>query len=117
MSVDDFQRPVEVTGKDAICILLIRLLLLSPGTNLSHPKMGVGLITRYRYTDPEQLSDLKIDINNQIATYLPELQGVQIDLAMDPDNERELIIKATADGVLYSFETDFENGTLKLVSV
>ena len=42
-SVDDFENPKTYKDAEAIATLLVRLLILEPGTFQSHPDMGVGL--------------------------------------------------------------------------
>lgn len=76
--------------------------------------MGVGIVTRYRYMNQEDLPTLKTDIENQIATYLPMLQGVTVNLSISDRDEKELQLEIQTDDVLYTFETDMENNTLKL---
>ena len=43
LSIDNLSKPKVVTGQEAIAYLLIRLLLLNPGSDPLHPEMGVGL--------------------------------------------------------------------------
>jgi hypothetical protein len=50
-SVDEFNNPKVYKNAEAVSTLLVRLLLLEPGTIQSHPNAGVGLISRYRYSD------------------------------------------------------------------
>jgi hypothetical protein len=60
---------------------IIQLILLEPGKYQSHPNMGVGIRSKYRYNDRESfIIDLQSDITNQITTYLPELTGVSVSL-------------------------------------
>lgn len=97
-------------------MLLIRLLLLTPGTIQSHPNMGVGIVTKWRYCDTDKLGDLRLEISNQISTYLPTLRLSEVNLKMK-QHTKELIIEIRADGILYSYETDNENNTIKLIQL
>jgi hypothetical protein len=115
-SVNSFDTPAVVTGKDAIYTLLIRLLLLNPGTLQNSPKMGVGIIARYRYMNSSDLQTLQLDIENQIRDYLPMLSGVTVELSVNLKN-KELNIKITVDNVLYVFETDLNNNTVNLADI
>ena len=54
--VNDFKEPRETTGRKAIGVLIVRLLLLEPGTDPNRPEMGVGLVSKYRYMFPTRLS-------------------------------------------------------------
>lgn len=97
-------------------MLLVRLMLLNPGTIQTHPDMGVGIVTKWRYCDIDQLVDLQLEISRQISTYLPSLRLTNVSLKAKP-NSKELIIEITANGVLYSLETDNENNTIKLANL
>lgn len=111
LSVDKYNNPSIKTDEDAIRILLIRLILLNPGTIESHPDMGVGLIRNWRYSEVENLGDLKLDIEKQISTYLPQLQGVSVNIERSQDVSPEIYIYITVNNKLYSFQT--KNNTLK----
>lgn len=103
LSTDEFNNPKVLEGKDAISQLLIHLILLEPGTYASRPTMGVGLISRYRYTSEDNLDKLRKDIADQISLYLPEFSGVLVDLELD--DEGQLIINIEINGTIYQYET------------
>lgn len=73
LSIDDFNNPKILKDVDAIATLLIRLILLEKGTISTHPDMGVGLVSRWRYCAEDQLPELQKEIYDQILVYLPEL--------------------------------------------
>ncbi len=77
-SVDDFKNPKIYKNAEAIATLLTRLLLLEPGTIQSHPEMGVGLMSRYRYGVEGSASDLQANYQRQIETYLPDFSGARV---------------------------------------
>ena len=79
MSVDDLKNPKTYSDREAVCVLLARLLLLEPGTFQSHPNMGVGLVSKYRY-GVDVASDLQSNFKNQIELYLPQLQGCRVNV-------------------------------------
>lgn len=101
MSVNDFKKPLILEDRDAIYQLLVHLILLEPGTNKSHPRMGVGLVSRYRYMKEGQEKELEKEIKDQINTYLPDL--MQTDVKVIP-NGSNLVIAISANGVLYQYE-------------
>ena len=41
-----FKEPRETTGRKAIGALIVRLLLLEPGTDPNRPEMGVELVSK-----------------------------------------------------------------------
>lgn len=108
LSVDKYNNPAVKTDKDAIFYLLIRLIMLNPGTIESHPDMGVGLIKNWRYSDMSQIPQLEAEIQSQIETYLPMLQGVSVKVEQIESKEIAIYIKIS--NIIYSFKT--ENGTL-----
>lgn len=116
MSIDSFEKPKELKNENAVYMLLIRLMLLTPGTIQSHPGMGVGIVTKWRYCDVDRLGELKSEISNQISTYLPKLRLSEVNLKVK-QNTKDLIIEIKADGVLYSYETDVENNTMRLLEL
>ena len=83
LSLNDFGMPKVFDADDAMYVMIIRILLLEPGTFQSHPEMGVGIRSRYRYKSGEDiLISLQNDIINQINKYLPELTAVDVTLTM-----------------------------------
>ena len=106
-SLNKFKRPKTHEDKEAIYTLLTRLLLLEPGTIQSHPEMGIGIVSRYRYSFEGSARDLKKDIDNQIEKYLPEFQGVDVEVS---DSNNRITIKITIEDTLYDFSFDSEKG-------
>lgn len=97
MSIDNnVNRPLILKGDNAITMLIIRLIMLEPGTFQTHPDMGVGIVSRYRHSVDIDLSELKRRIGNQIETYLPMFTNVQVDVDMDIDRHC-LLIYVTSD--------------------
>lgn len=114
-SLNKFSKPKMLEDKNAIYALLVRLILLEPGTIQSHPDMGIGLVSKYRYSFEGISGDLKSDIERQIEKFLPELQGVAVDVT---DKDKTIYIKITIDNVLYDFTYNTETGDLsKLVQL
>lgn len=109
-SLNKFGTPKTVTDNEAIYTLITRLLLLEPGTFQTHPEMGVGIVSRYRYSFEGAARDLKADIDAQIQQYLPELQGVDVQVT---DTNNNFTIDIVIDGVLYDFSFNSKNGTLE----
>lgn len=102
IETNDFKQPKIHYGKKAIGVLLVRLLLLEPGTDPMRPDMGVGLVSKYRYMFPDGLSDLKVDIYKQVQTYLAPYSQVSITLTIE---NKELHIEIKIDDNTYKYET------------
>ena len=115
LSVDNFKKPTVLQGKEAIGILLVRLIQLEPGTYASRPKMGVGLLSNYRYCDENKALQLKDHIRDQIKTYFPEYQGVQVATKLNPSGK--LLIDITIDQTLYRYETEQQSDDNRIVGI
>lgn len=102
-SVDDFQNPKVYKDSEAMCTLLVRLLLLEPGTIQSHPEAGVGLMSKYAYSIEDDVSGLKTDFQKQIETYLPDFQGVTVNVKL---KNKVLYIGVEIDGTIYGIYYD-----------
>lgn len=109
-SVDDFNNPKVFKDAEAVMVLLTRLLLLEPGTYQSHPDMGVGLISRYRYSVEGNASRLQSDIQQQIQKYLPELQGTNVTVT---ESNGQYLIAAEFEGILYGVSFDTKTSKIK----
>lgn len=108
LGTNEFNRPTVYTDVDATYTLLIRLILLDPGTYPTHPRMGVGLVSRYRYAKDSELTQLSNDIEDQIATYLPQFTSVSVELTLT--TTKDLFIQIIIDGVAYEliYKTEYE---------
>ena len=108
-SIDKFKKPVHITSKTYNAFLLIiRLILMNPGTIQSNPEMGVGLVSRYRYGYPSDIAQLAVDINNQIATYLPTFSFINVAVSIDAGNSHVVNIELNARQEVLTFSYDLE---------
>ena len=73
LSINEFMQPKILKGESAAFTDIIRLFLLEPGTNQTHPEMGIGIRSRYRFSDTDEMSVLKQEIKTQMESYLPTL--------------------------------------------
>jgi len=112
LSINNFGKPKEVNQEAFIYTQLVRLILLEPGTIQTHPEMGIGIASRYRYKETsDAIRSLKTELQKQVTTYLPELSGVEIDVSQQGDTG--LSIKFNINGVLYDFNYDTKSGKLE----
>ena len=110
--MDEFKEPTVLKGPNAVAALVARLLLLEPGTFQSHPDMGVGLVSKYRYSLETEIDRLREDYSRQIAKYLPQYQGVEVRTTL---REKLLFVGVRIDGKIYNFLYDSENNEFKTV--
>lgn len=111
LSTNKFQQPKVLVDRDCCAMLLLRLLLLEPGSMPDQPEMGVGIVSHYLHSDIDKIDDLRLDIQTQISKFLPSLIGVSVEIAT---HEKELRIQITVDGVMYSFDTDSSNNSITI---
>ena len=108
LSLNNFNMPKVFNASDSAYVHIIQLILLEPGKYQSHPKMGIGIKSRYRYNNEDNfLINLKSEISDQIMKYLPELTDVTVSLTHN--NHILGIIIDTSEGtyvVAYNSETD-----------
>ena len=93
IGIDEFNHPKVYTDQHATFVLLIRLILLEPGTYPNHPDMGVGLVSRFRYSMDVDMGKLSNTIKEQIMTYLPQftLTDVRCVLGDDETGDKKVI--------------------------
>lgn len=116
LKTDSFLNPKVLSGKDAIGVLIIRLLLLIPGTNPRHPKMGVGIGTKYKFIMSNQLETLRGIIQDQMSTYFPpEFQASNVNLEID--DKKCLVIKITIQDVEFIIDTNDLDAPVQLSEV
>lgn len=116
LSTNEFNNPKKLKDKDAIGTLLVRLILLEPGTYRSHPEMGIGLRSKYRYAMQDEVPNIQTNIEEQIRIYLPMYEPVDVKVSLSPD--KELIIDINIDGTLYKYETEKqENNNIGLIDL
>ena len=112
-STNQYNEPYQVTGKSAIAMLLIRLILLEPGSDPLHPDMGVG-IKDYRYS-LNQLKELKERVENQIDQYLPDFQSAIVAIIGTPD--KICNIEITIDDTVYVYESSTSPKPIRLADI
>lgn len=112
LSLNDLSTPKVFDKSNAEYVLIARLILLEPGKYQSHPEMGVGIKSRYRFNNSENVLDsLAADIKEQISKYLPTLIASEVSLTLKKDHILGIIINT--DSGMYTFAYDTENESLE----
>lgn len=101
LRTDAFKTPVVLENQQAIAILLMRLILLDPGSDPLHPDMGVG-IRQYRYAMGRE-EELRQRITQQIAQYLPCFPAGNVEFEITPD--KLINVKITIDDTVYVYDS------------
>lgn len=102
LSIDNLSKPKVVTGQEAIAYLLIRLLLLNPGSDPLHPDMGVGLEDFRFCVGREQ--ELQERIKEQIRTYLTEFAFSEVKI-VEITAEKICNIEITVGNTVYIYDS------------
>lgn len=111
LGIDEFNHPKVYTDQHATYVLLVRLILLEPGTYPTRPNMGVGLVSRYRYAIEDQIEQLQSDIEEQVREYLPEFQAINVTVTYNSIS-KEVNIQITVDDYTYQLTYNSETNTL-----
>lgn len=102
LSVNEFNQPKKSEKNEAIGVLLIRLILMEPGTNQNRPGMGFGIASKFRYGMESDIPELTDELARQINTYLPEFKNVAVEIKMGDNKELIFNIKIGNDFYKYS---------------
>lgn len=93
-------------GNNAIGVLLVRLLLMTPGTNPLYPTMGVGLGTRYRFISADDIDIIRAEIERQMDLYLPIAATSKTSVILKIGNAKYLSVVIFIDDQSYLYNTE-----------
>lgn len=102
-----FNRPLVLKDKDAILTIIVRIILMDPGTYDMIPEAGVGLVKRYRYLNSDNIPQLENDIRDQIDRFLPYFRNVSCRLTLT--NDKILYIELDLDDDTFRFKSNVNN--------
>lgn len=100
-SVNEFNEPAVLTGKSAIGLMLVRLIMMDPGSDPLHPTMGVG-IRKYRY-GINNTEELRKKVQEQIETFLPCYQNATVAIIVTPD--KVCNIEIAINDIVYVYDS------------
>ena len=103
LSIDNLSRPKVLEGQEAVAHLLIRLLLLNPGSNPLHPDMGVGL-KDFRFCIG-RVQELEERIKDQIRTYLTEFAFSEVKI-IQISAQKICNIEITVGDTVYIYDSN-----------
>ena len=113
-SINNFCTPKMIDGVSAIGMQILRLILLEPGTYESHPDMGVGIVSRFRYSFEGNAGQLKNEIQKQISKYLPQVQAASVYVS---DDGGVYHIQISMDDELININYDPETNEMNINSL
>ena len=110
LSVNRFSKPIVLSGTDAMIVRIIRLILMEPGTIQTHPDMGVGIVSRFRYSTALDQSELENAIMSQVTKYLPMYSFTKVAIEID-NKSKSIRVYLTDDQRTIAIPTiDYEKG-------
>lgn len=110
LSINEYMQPKVLKKDQAAYTNIIRLFLLEPGTNQTHPEMGIGIRSRYRFSDASDISNLQREAKEQIKTYLPNL--LSMDVQVKAYGTILAIFINTKNDNIYALGYNTENGDM-----
>lgn len=116
LTTNEYLEPKSIEGAEAYATLIIRLLLMEPGTNPLHPAMGVGVGPRYRFILEDEILILEDRIRDQLETYLPEEFDATTKVYMELKPSKYLIITIISNNTKYVFDTENSNVPIQLAT-
>lgn len=115
LSINEFMQPKVLKKDQAAYTDIIRLFLLEPGTNQTHPEMGIGIRSRYRFSDTSEVFKLQQEVKDQIQTYLPNL--LTMDVQIETYGTTLAIFITSEDEEIYAVGYNTETGTIGGLSI
>lgn len=105
LSVDSYNKATQLTKQQGNYYNLIRLFIMEKGTNPLFPAMGIGLRSKYRFINEDDIPELQEESKDQIDTYLPELSIENIDISIDDDRGLTITV-SSSEGEDYTITED-----------
>ena len=107
ITVDNYKKPKVIRGNKGNYYMILRLMLMEPGTNPLFPLMGLGLRSKSRFVDEDQIQELKVKLDQQINMYLPDLIVNNIEMEMDDNKQLRITISSDTEEYVYN-TNDFD---------
>lgn len=115
LSVDNFNQPKMLLNEEAVGIRIARLIMMEKGTIQTHPNMGVGIRSRYRYAEASEMIRLNFDIKSQIEEYLPlPYSSIDVNCRLI---SKVVVIDILADKELFRFTYDQQKDLFELSEI
>lgn len=115
LSTDSYKTPLTYKNFNAVGMLIMRLMLLEPGTITHSPRMGLGLISKYRYIQSDRVMELTQAIKDQIKDYLDNTVAVNVDVHFAPNGENVMIIDMEVNQYQFRYFYDRDKLTLEMM--
>lgn len=112
IGIDNFNKPAQLSGKDAWINLITTLLFMKKGTYPTDPEMGCELQKyEYGFMESTVFDKIENEIRDQITTYLPDIPLNSIRVTSESSNGRQpvllIILEFDVDDI-----TDFQTAVV-----
>lgn len=112
IGIDNFNKPAQLSGKDAWINLITTLLFMKKGTYPTDPEMGCELQKYdYGFMESTVFDKIENEIRDQITTYLPDIPLNSIRVTSESSNGRQpvllIILEFDVDDI-----TDFQTAVV-----
>lgn len=115
LSTNEFMQPKVLKKDQAAYTDIIRLFLLDPGTNQTHPEMGIGIRSRYRFSDTSEIFKLEQEVKDQMQLYLPNL--LTMDIQIEAYGTTLAIFITSENEEVYALGYNTETGAMGGLSI
>lgn len=102
IGIDNFNKPEELSGRNAWINLITTLLFMKKGTYPTDPEMGCE-IQKYEYgfAEPSVFDKIENEVREQITTYLPDIPLTSIRITSESSGNSLPILL-----IILEFETN-----------
>lgn len=115
LNIDSYNSPLVYKNFNALGTLIMRLLLLEPGTITHSPNMGLGLISKYRYIQSDKARQLAQAIKDQIKDYIDNTIASDVNVSFPNKGENIMVIDIRLDQYQFRYFYDRDKITLKML--
>lgn len=115
LNVDKYNSPLVYKNFNALGVILMRLMLLEPGTITHSPRMGLGLISKYRYIQSDKARDLAQAIRDQIRDYLDSTAVTDVNITFPNSGENIMVIDISVNQMQFRYFYDRDKITLNML--
>jgi hypothetical protein len=123
LELDDLGKPrvvdlsvIKSGVMNSAVVLLVKLIVMRKGTIPDIPDMGIDIKGRYRFAFDSELIMLQDDIEQQVATYIPELLPVDVKCTMSQTEHGCVNIRIAVNKNIFEIVYDKDSSKIKYLN-
>jgi len=123
LELDDLGKPrmvdlsvIKSGVMNSAVVLLVKLIVMRKGTVPDIPDMGIDIKGRYRFAFDSELIMLQDDIEQQVATYIPELLPVDVKCTMSQTEHGCVNIRIAVNKNIFEIVYDKDSSKIKYLN-